>query len=432
MSLISMHPPMARRAALLRPAASDGQAAVDEQGLVDLADSQPDARGLPAQQLAEATRRVLGRHAGKALLPGPCRGIAQLREWVAAHLAGQGMHVGARQVLVTAGTRQSLDLLGKVLLDPSSPLLVQRPTSAAALRAFAPYAPRMVGLRCDEQGPLPQAFAAALPGARMAYVQSCFSNPAAQTLTPERADQLVAALHEAPCWLVEDDACAELWLDAPIAAGLLARGAPHGVRVGSFSRVLFPGISLGWVAGSAALIDRLALARDAADHPPCALNQWVLLEMLRGPALHGALPDLRRAYRARRDAMLDSLRRHMPDGVNWTRPRGGLFVWLTLPRFVDAQELVAPARRRGVAILPGGAFDVGAGGCGTFGNCWDCRFADDADAAAPARNTVRLSYASAEPHAIELGVQRFAAVVREAVERVSRAPLARLGGVSRA
>lgn len=435
MSLIQMHPPMARRAALLRNAVSGDPAASEREhrrDLVDLACARASLHDLPVADVAEATRRVLQRRAGDALQVGPLRGIEPLREWVAGELAGQGLDVDARQVLITSGPQQALDLLGKVLLDPASPLLVQRPTSAAALRAFAPYAPRLVGLRCDEHGPQPQAFAAALPGARMVYLQPCFANPSAQTLTPERAEQLVQALRETPCWLVEDDAYGEPWLDAPPPRGLLSRGAPHGVRVGSFSRLLFPGMCLGWVAGSSPLVDRLALARDSADQHPSSLSQWVLLEMLRDGVLERALPALRRDYRARRDAMLQALQRHMPDGVSWTRPSGGLFIWLTLPRHVDAHDLVAPAREQGVAVMPGGVFDVGAGGCGTFGNCWECRFADDAEAAAPARNTLRLSYASADPGAVELGVQRLAQVLRQALRSEPSGARAGGQGMSRA
>ncbi|MDE2121763.1 MAG: PLP-dependent aminotransferase family protein, partial [Betaproteobacteria bacterium] len=247
MSLISLHPPMARRAALLRSALPGERIAEcdHERDLICLAADLPDAHGFAAHEAAEkaaaeaaeATRRVLLRHAGQALRVGPCRGIAPLREWVAEHLAGQGLQVDPDAVLITTGTQQALDLLGKVLVDPSSPLLVQRPTSAAALRAFAPYAPRLIGVPCDEHGPDPQAFAELLPGARMAYLQTCFANPCGQTISPERAEQLVAALRQAPCWLVEDDCYQELWFDAPPPPGLLARGAPHGVRVGSFSRL---------------------------------------------------------------------------------------------------------------------------------------------------------------------------------------------------
>lgn len=417
MSLLSMHPPMSRRAALLREASAAGLPVADRRGdLVDLACGRADAHELSAADVAEATRRVLQRHAGEALGAGPCHGIAPLREWVARDLARQGLDVDARHVLITSGTQQALDLLGKVLLDPASPLLVQRPTSAAALRAFAPYAPRMIGLRCDEHGPEPRAFAAALPGARMVYLQPSFANPSAQTLTPERADALAQALQETPCWLVEDEAYGEPWLDAPPPRGVLARGVPHGVRVGGFSRLLFPGLCLGWVAGSAPLIDRLALARDAADRHSSSLNQWVLLDMLRDGVPERTLPGLRLSYRARRDAMLQALQRHMPEGVSWTRPPGGVFVWLTLPAGIDAHDLVEPARERGVAVMPGGAFDVGAGGCGTFGHCWECRFAEDAQAAAPARNTLRLSYAAASAQAIERGVRQLAQALRDVLQ----------------
>ncbi len=422
MSLIHLLPPLARRAAAPRQPSHESCDASGDAGLVCLAGERAPAHEAAAREVAEATRRVLLRDAVAALQPGPCAGLAPLRAWVAERLARRGLDLDPRQVLITTGTRQALDLLGRVLLDRSSPLLVQRPTSVVALRAFASYAPRLVGVPVDEQGPQAQAFAAALPGARMAYLQSCFADPGGTSIAAERAGQLVAALREAPCWLVEDESCAELWLDEPAPPGLLARGAPHGVLVGRFPDPLFPGLGLGWVAGSAALVARLAQARDAAHGPPPAFHQRVALDMLRDGALERVSPALRGAWRERREAALGALRRHMPVGVRWLRPRGGMFVWLTLPDTVDVAGLVLAAREQGVCVLAGADFDVGTGGCASFGDCWDCRFCDHPESAAPARNTLRLSFAAAAPQAVAAGVERLARVLRGVCANASGCP----------
>ncbi len=407
---------MARRAALLGPSPLDelsGPACRGE--MISLAGGLPDAATFPVQAVAEAARRVLSRQPRAALQYGPGEGLGPLREWVAEYLRGHGIELPPGQVLITSGSQQALDLLGKVLLDPASPLLVQRPTYLGALQAFRPFAPRMVGLPEDDLGPEPEAFAAALAGARMAYLQPRFANPSGRSIAPARAEQLGRLLARSECWPVEDDPYCELWFDEAPPPGLLARGGAHGVHVGTFSKMLFPGLRLGWVAGHAGLLRKLTQAKQAADLQSSSLDQWLLLELLRDGLPQRMLPRLRIVYRERRDAMLEALSRHMPAGTFWSRPRGGMFIWLTLPQPLDARDIAAAARRQGVLVLPGLAFDVGAGGCDSFGACCDCRFACDPEAAEPARNTLRLAYAGADRASIERAVSVLGGIVRGAL-----------------
>lgn len=408
----STYPPMAQRASLLDACVGPEAGAFAARETIALDDGRADADAFLLAAVGRAMRRVLVRQAPQALAYGPGEGITALREWVAAYLAEQGVRVAPRQVLITSGSRQALDLLGKVLLDPASPLLVQRPTRLGALQAFRPYAPRLVGVRGDEHGPDPQAFADALPGARMAYLQPHVADPGGQAIAPARAEELAARLARSQCWLVEDHGHGELWFDAPPAPGLLARGVAHGVHVGSFSKMLFPGLRLGWVAGHARLVDKLAQARRAAGLQPSSLGQWVLLELLRDGVVQRHLPLLRARWRERRDALLVALQRHMPPGVAWTRPRGGMSVWLTLPESIDAAQLLEPAHRLGLPILPGSAFDVGAGGCASFGDCCACRYVDDAQAAAPVRNALRMGYAGLPTEALEPCARRLGGLLR--------------------
>ena len=403
MSLYTKLPPMAQRAALLE--AGEGREFPLGCG------EGRDLELLPVAAVGRAMRRVLARRAPQALQHGPCEGLEPLREWVCAHLAAQGLRLEPSQVLISSGSRHALDLLGKVLIDPASPVLVQRPTRLGALRALRPYGPRLVGLRCDGQGPEPEALANALPGARMAYVQSRIDDPTGQVIAEARARELARLLADSRCWLVEDQSYGELWFDQPPAPGLLARRVEHGVVLGSFSALVFPGLRLGWVAGHPALIARLAQARRAAEPQPCSLSQWVLLHMLRDGFVERQLPGLRMRYRERRDALLEALRRHMPEGVAWTRPQGGAHVWLSLPQGLDAAELLAPVGQEGLPLLPGQWFDVGAGGCASFGDCGQCRFAEDPEGAAPVRNALRLGFANLPPRAVEPCVARLAGLL---------------------
>ena len=405
-------PPMARRVALLEAGDARESAAWPAEAC--------DADVFPVEAASRAMRRVLARRAREALQYGPAEGIEPLREWVCGHLATQGLRLQPSQVLISSGSRHALDLLGKVLLDSASPLLVQRPTSLGALRALRAYGPRLVGLRCDEQGPDPEAFANALPGARMAYLQPRCADPTGCAFSEARARELTRQLAGSTCWLVEDQAYGDLWFDAPPAPGLLARGVEYGVVVGSFSTLGLPGLRLGWVAGHPRLVATLAQARGAAERQPGSLSQWVLLEMLRDGCLERHLPAMRQRYRERRDAVLRALRRHMPEGVAWTRPQGGAHLWLNLPCPLDAAQVIEPAMREGLPVLPGQAFDAGAGGCESFGECSQCRFADDPQAAAPVRNALRLGFAALSPGAVEPCVARLAQLLRAATQASTR------------
>ena len=388
-------PPLAQRAERLRSSAiRDLLHLAERADVVSLAGGLPDAASFPAEALREAADRVLRERPRSALQYGPTEGIAPLREWVATSLRTQGMDFTPAQVLITSGSQQGLDLLGKVLIDPGSPVLVERPSYLGALQAFALYGPHLVGIEADDDGPLPEQLAAALPRARMAYLQPRFSNPAGRSIAPARADALAAQLAASDSWLVEDDPYGELWFDTPPAPGLIARGVAQGAHLGTFSKVLAPGLRLGWIAGPQVLIDKLAQAKQAADLQTASFNQWVLLQALQAGVIERGLPGLRQIYRTRRDAMLQALADHMPAGVSWTRPAGGLFVWLTLPSGMDAASLLPQAVARGVAYVPGDTFNVGA--------------------AAP--NTLRLSFSNVEAGMLQDAVARLGLLLRQALE----------------
>lgn len=386
-------PPFAQRAALLQASAIRALLSLaGRDDVVSLAGGLPDAGSFDVQSVREAADRVLRERPEAALQYGPTEGIEPLRAWVAESLAGQGLNVTPEQVLITTGSQQGLDLLGKVLLDPGSTVLAERESYLGALQAFALYAPVLRGLDADDEGPLPAALDAALPDARLVYLQPRFSNPTGRSITARRGRELASRLAPANAWLVEDDPYGELWFDAPPPPTLAAHGVPHGVTLGSFSKVLAPGLRLGWVAGPAELIEKLALAKQSSDLQSPSLNQWLVLDLLRSGVVARGLPALRALYRARRDAMLAALEAHMPEGVRWTRPEGGFFIWVTLPAGLRASALLPAALARGVAFVPGAGFTVGA-------------VRDD---------TLRLSFSTADAPSIARAVARLGDVVREA------------------
>ena len=361
----------------------------EQPGMISLAGGLPAADSFPVQALRAACLEVLDTQAQGALQYGPSEGIAPLRAWVAAQLRAQGMAAHADEVLITSGSQQGLDLVGRVLIDPGSTVLVERPTYLGALQAFAPYAPRFADLEDDAEGALPALDSPAHHDARLVYLQPNFRNPTGQTLSAARRMQWAQALRASSIALVEDNPYSDLWFDTPPPPPLAAQLPGQSILLGSFSKVLSPGLRLGYVYAPQEVIAKMTLARQAADLQTSSLTQRLVLKVLEGGLLDTQLPRIRNLYRDQRDAMLAALSRHMPDSVHWITPQGGMFIWLTLPDGMDATALLPQALARKVAYVPGAAFYA----AGT----------------AP-RNTLRLSYATATPEQIDTAIAQLGAV----------------------
>jgi 2-aminoadipate transaminase len=334
----------------------------------------------------------------EALQYAASEGFAPLREWVAAHLAQQhGMRVDASQVLITNGSQQGLDLAAKVLIDTGSRVLVETPTYLGALQAFAPYEPQVESLESDHEGPLPEALAAAAAvgndRARFAYLLPNFQNPTGHVYTDARREALVSAARAAGLPLVEDNPYGDLWYDAPPPAPLASRWPEGVLYLGSFSKVLAPGLRLGWVLAPPALFPKLLQAKQAADLHTPVFNQRVVHEVIKDGFLAAHVPTIRARYAAQRDVMRAALERSLPPGCRWVVPRGGMFFWIELPAALDATALLPRAVERGVAYVPGAAFYAGA----------------------PRANTLRLSFVTVPPEGIERGVALLGEVLGEAV-----------------
>ena len=384
---------LARRAARMNPSVIREILKLTEQpGIVSLAGGLPAAETFPVEAMREAAQRVLRDAPREALQYAASEGYGPLREWVASHLATQGLAVDASQVLITTGSQQGLDLVGKALIDAGSAVAVESPTYLGALQAFAPFEPELAAIDCDAHGPLPAALQGAR-GARFLYVLPNFQNPSGRCIPAERRDALVAAARTAGVPLVEDNPYGDLWFDAPPPASLASRWPEGTVYLGSFSKVLAPGLRLGYVVAPARIFPKLLQAKQAADLHTPGLNQRMVHEVVKGAFLDTHVPRIRARYRAHRDAMQAALAQHFaPLGATWQAPGGGMFFWVELPPRLDATALLARAVERGVAFVPGAAFY----------------------AHAPRANTLRLSFVTVEPEAIERGIATLAGVVAEA------------------
>ena len=381
---------LARRARALTSSAIREILKVTERPeVISFAGGLPSPQSFPVDEIARASVRVFGRQAATALQYGPTEGYAPLREWVAARHG-----VDAAQVMITTGSQQALDLLGKVLIDAGSPVLVETPTYLGALQAFALYEPAFRAVGCDADGPLPQALSAGLAaGARFIYVQPNFQNPTGRRMPLARRQELVARAAALGLPVVEDDPYGELAYDGQHLPSLRSLVPTGVVYLGSFSKVLAPGLRLGYLIAPPALFGKLVQAKQASDLHTPSVAQLLAWETVRDGLLDTHLDSVRALYAGQCAAMLGALERHMPAGVSWNRPQGGMFIWLTLPAGLDAGALLDAAVARNVAYVPGAAFYAGEGPV----------------------NTLRLAFVTVPQALIEEGVARLGALFAAAL-----------------
>ena len=382
---------MARRAQRMNPSIVREILKVTERpGIISLAGGLPAPETFPIEAMREASERVLRDTPREALQYAASEGLPPLREWVAEDLRAAGMSVDASQVLITTGSQQGLDLVGKVLIDAGSRVAVELPTFLGALQAFNVYEPEYVEVPCDDDGPLPDGLAPSR-GARFLYAQPNFQNPSGRCSSDARRRALVRSAQALGLPLLEDNPYGELWFDAPPPAPLAAHWPEGVVYLGSFSKVLAPGLRLGYVVAPQELVPKLLQAKQAADLHTPGFNQRLVHEVIRNGFLRDHVPLVRERYRAQRDAMASALAAHMPAGCHWRTPSGGMFFWVDLPEGVDALALLPKAVEGGMAFVPGAAFYAGV----------------------PAGNTLRLSFVTSSPAQIEQGIRILAQVLKE-------------------
>jgi 2-aminoadipate transaminase len=382
---------MARRAARMNPSVIREILKVTERpGIISLAGGLPAPESFPVEAMRAAAEKVLRDTPREALQYAASEGYAPLREWVAAQMSAQGLACDASQVLITTGSQQGLDLVGKVLIDAGSRVAVESPTYLGALQAFAPYEPETVSLPCDGDGPLPDTLARA-QGARFLYLLPNFQNPSGRCMSAARRAQVADAAAAIGLPIVEDNPYGELWFDAEPPPPLAARHPASSIYLGSFSKVLAPGLRLGYVVAPKDVFPKLLQAKQAADLHTPGFNQRIVHEVIRDGFLHAHVPTIRARYRAGRDAMRAALERHLPAGCRWKVPAGGMFFWLELPERVDALALLPHAVELGMAFVPGAPFY----------------------AADPPRNTLRLSFVTVPPAQIERGIELLAQALKE-------------------
>ena len=368
---------MAQRAEKMNPSVIREILKVTEKpGIISFAGGLPSSKTFPVAEFEAACAKVLKDDPAGALQYAASEGYGPLRELVAAQLkaqsaaAGVTWNVDPAQVLITTGSQQGLDLVAKIVIDKNSKVLVESPTYLGAVMAFTPMEPNVVSVASDAEGIDIADLAAKSADARFLYVLPNFQNPTGRSMTEARRAALSAEAARSGLPIMEDNPYGDLWFDQAPPAPLTARNPEGGIYLGSFSKVLAPGLRMGFIVAPKAVYPKLLQAKQAADLHSPGFNQRLIFEVMQNGFLDRHVPTIRSLYKAQRDAMLEALAKHFPesqgpDSANadstftWNTPAGGMFLWARLPAGMNAVDLLPHAVDKGVAFVPGAPFYAG-------------------------------------------------------------------------
>lgn len=373
---------------------------------------QPDiisfAGGLPAPELFpnikvnEVCSQILNELPAKALQYSTTEGYQPLREFIAFQTSKMGFNVTPDNILITSGSQQALDLLGRIFINEGDHILVECPTYLGALQAFTPYSPDYITVDSDDDGMMMDHLEEALRGGpKIIYTIPTFQNPTGVTLTLERRKKLVELAYRYGVPIIEDDPYGRLRFEGNELPTLIELSnqycgepgcyAGNTIYLSTFSKTLAPGLRLGWIIAPTPVIQKLVQAKQGADLHTSSFNQMIAYEIGRYGYIDEHVKDICEVYHQRRDLMLDGLEKHMPQGVHWTHPQGGLFLWLTLPEGNNAVELMKFAIEEKVAFVPGDSFFPCGGG----------------------ENTIRLNFSNATEENLRIGIERLGKVFKQ-------------------
>jgi len=379
--------------------------------VISFAGGMPAPEVFPVAQFQEACQKVLADFGAQALQYSTTEGFPPLREQIARHTSRYGIQINLDNILITSGSQQALDLLGKVFINPGDHILVESPTYLGALQAWNVYGAEYVTVPMDKSGMNTDALEEGLrAGPKFIYVLPNFQNPTGVTLSLKRRQRLIELADQYGVPIVEDDPYGQLRFEGEHLPSVVVlddkfRGNSHGsyhgnvIYLSTFSKILAPGLRLAWIIAPPEVIHKLVQAKQGADLHTASFTQMVAHEVSRGGFLDEHIKLIRKTYRERRDVMLGAMDRFFPPEVDWTHPEGGLFLWGTLPKYLSSADVLKRSIEAKVAFVPGEPFHPNGGG----------------------HNTMRLNFSNATPEKIQEGIRRLGDAIFESIGAPSRA-----------
>ncbi|HVP57814.1 MAG TPA: PLP-dependent aminotransferase family protein [bacterium] len=366
--------------------------------IISFAGGLPAPEIFPVKEVEAACIDVLRTAGQEALQYTITEGFLPLRQEIAKEMHQYGVEAEPPNIFPTNGSQQALDLIGRIFIDPGDVIVTDSPTYLGALQAFASYEPKIECLPLDNDGMQVDHLEEILKRnkVRFLYVLPNFHNPAGVTLSLERRIALVkiAAKYGVP--IIEDDPYSQLRFEGEELPAIMTLHKENTIYMSTFSKILAPGLRLGWVVGPQALISKLVQAKQATDLHTSTFVQMVVHNVIQRGFLGGHIKLIRKVYGERRHIMTDAMEQCFPEGVTWTSPQGGLFLWVTAPEGIDTRELLKTAVEHKVAFVPGTYFFPHGGGL----------------------NTMRLNFSNAQPDMIREGIKRLGATLKEAIGRL--------------
>ena len=366
--------------------------------IISLAGGLPAPELFPIDEYRRAFEWVLETSGSAALQYGPSEGYRPLRELLAARMTRLGIPAEPEHILITNGSQQGLDLVGKIFLNPGDAVCLENPSYMGAIQAFDSYQAEYVIVPMDDDGMRSEELDGILRRhpVKFMYALPNFQNPSGRTMSLERREILVATAQKHGIPIVEDDPYGELRFEGEHLPSIRSLWPEGVVYLGTFSKILAPGFRLGWMVAPHDLYDEMVFGKQPADLHTSTATQMATFEVCnQGDFLEGHIEKIRDVYRARRDVMLRALEAHFPDGCHWTRAQGGLFVWAELPTSIDTRELLAEALEENVAFVPGQSFHADRSG----------------------HNTMRLNFSNVPEDRIEEGIARLGRAIKRRLER---------------
>ncbi len=372
------------------------------ENVISFGGGMPDPSSFPVKEIIEITRDVLSTKAERALQYGTTGGILELREELIRFMKKEGIKIDKPEnIIITVGSQEALDIIGRLFINPGDYIITESPTYLAALQAFRIYGPRIIGIPMDNEGIKIDALEDTIrkiidngTKPKFIYVVPTGQNPTGITMSMERRKALLNIASRYDLLIIEDDPYGYIYFgdDHPPARLKAMDSEDRVIYLSTFSKIAAPGLRLGWVAASSEVIRWFELAKQSIDLHTSTLNQYIAVELLRRGIIERNIPRIKEIYRSKRDLMLQALSEYMPDGVTWTRPSAGMFIWLTTPEKIDTGEMLGVAvKKYGVAYVPGKSFYP----------------SEDR------HNDMRLNFTYPTPQQIFEGIKRLALTIRE-------------------